>query len=168
MKGSSIALSHPDDDLYDGNHGRYVLTMSPGQDPMNILPFGQVFYDKRDHVMKAKDENRPNDFIEISGSKMRKLAAQDAKPCDVSNGKEIPSDLLKANCIPPGFMVQSGWEIVCDYYQNVESDRWVPYSIQNVDPFVDKHVEVSGKYGTKQFKLFPIVNDESVSAWHDV
>lgn len=62
--------------------------------------------------MKAMDTSRPNDFIEISGSKMRKLAAQGAKPCDISNNKEIPSDLLEANCIPPGFMVQSGWEIV--------------------------------------------------------
>ena len=62
--------------------------------------------------MKAKDDSRPNDFIEISGSKMRKLAAQGAKPCDISDGKEIPSDLLAANCIPPGFMVQAGWEIV--------------------------------------------------------
>ena len=31
MKGSSLAEAHKDDDLYDGNHGRYVLTMSPGQ-----------------------------------------------------------------------------------------------------------------------------------------
>ena len=46
MKGSPLAVAHPDDDLYDGNHGRYVLTMSPGQDPMNILPFGPVYYDK--------------------------------------------------------------------------------------------------------------------------
>ena len=46
MKGSPQAIAHPDDDLYDGNHGRYVLTMSPGQDPMNILPFGPVYYDK--------------------------------------------------------------------------------------------------------------------------
>ena len=45
MKGSPLAVAHPDDDLYDGNHGRYVLTMSPGQDPMNILPFGPVYYD---------------------------------------------------------------------------------------------------------------------------
>ena len=45
--------AHPDDDLYDGNHGRYVLTMSPGQDPMDILPFAPVYYDKRDHVMKV-------------------------------------------------------------------------------------------------------------------
>lgn len=51
MKGSSQAVASPDDDLYDGNHGRYVLTMSPGQDPMNILPFGPVYYDKvRSHV----------------------------------------------------------------------------------------------------------------------
>ena len=46
MKGSMQAVASPDDDLYDGNHGRYVLTMSPGQDPMNILPFGPVYYDK--------------------------------------------------------------------------------------------------------------------------
>ena len=46
-------------------------------------------------------------------SKMRALAAQGAEPCP----NEIPSDLLAANCIPPGFMVQTGWDIVCDYYQ---------------------------------------------------
>lgn len=44
--------------------------MSPGQDPMNILPFAPVYYDKRDHVMKSKDMTRPDDFIEISGSKV--------------------------------------------------------------------------------------------------
>mmetsp|Transcript_1482 Transcript_1482/g.2435 ORF Transcript_1482/g.2435 Transcript_1482/m.2435 type:complete len:1032 (+) Transcript_1482:189-3284(+) len=168
MKGSEQAVSHPDDDLYDGNHGRYVLTMSPGQDPMNILPFGQVYYDKRDHVMKAPDPKRPDDFISISGSKMRKLAAQGAKPCDVSNGKEIPSDLLAANCIPPGFMVQSGWEIVCDYYQNVESDRWVPYSIVNEDPHLASGVRTSGTYGTQEFQLQPTEHGHPVSAWHDI
>ena len=38
---------------------------------MSILPFGPVYYDKRDHVMKARDDSRPDDFIEISGTKMR-------------------------------------------------------------------------------------------------
>jgi 3'-phosphoadenosine 5'-phosphosulfate synthase len=168
MKGSSEAVANPDDDLYDPDHGRYVLTMSPGQDPMDILPFGQVYYDKRDHVMKAMDPKRPDDFISISGSKMRKLAAQGATMCDVSHGKEIPSDLLEANCIPPGFMVQSGWDIVCDYYQNVESDRWVPYSIQNVDPLVARGARASGKYGTVDFKLEPLYKGRTVSAWHGV
>lgn len=168
MKGSSLAQEHPDDDLYDGNHGRYVLTVSPGQDPMTILPFSPVYYDKRDHVMKSKDMSRPDDFIEISGSKMRKLAAAGATPCDVSNGKEIPSDLIAANCIPPGFMVQSGWEIVCNYYQNVESDKWVPYSIQMVQPNVAKASKHEGTYGTKDFKLYPTIRDQFVSPWHDV
>lgn len=168
MKGSSIAEEHPDDDLYDGDHGRYVLTMSPGLENMNILPFGPVYYDKRDHVMKAKDETRPDDFIEISGTKMRKLAAQGATPCDVSNGKTIPSDLLAANCIPPGFMVQTGWEIVCDYYQNVDSDKWVPYSVQNVVPTLAKSTKSEGKYATHDFKLYTIVNNAYVSPWHDI
>jgi 3'-phosphoadenosine 5'-phosphosulfate synthase len=168
MKGSALAAAHPDDDLYDPDHGRYVLTMSPGQDPMDILPFGQVYYDKRDHVMKAMDPKRPDDFISISGSKMRKLAAQGATMCDVSHGKEIPSDLLEANCIPPGFMVQSGWDIVCDYYQNVESDRWVPYSIQNVEPLLARGARSSGRYGTMDFKLEPYYKGHSVSAWHGV
>lgn len=169
MKGSAEAVSHADDDLYDGNHGRYVLTMSPGQDNMDILPFGPVYYDKRDHVMKAKDLSRPDDFIEISGSKMRKLAAAGAVPCDVSHGKEIPSDLLAENCIPPGFMVQSGWEIVCDYYQNVVSDRWVPYSVLNVDPFAAKSTASTGKFGTKHYKLFPTSSAGSyISPWHDI
>jgi hypothetical protein len=35
------------------------------------------------------DASRPNDFIEISGSKMRKLAAQGAKPCDVSGDNDV-------------------------------------------------------------------------------
>ena len=42
MKGSLQAEAHPDDDLDDGDHGRYVLAMSPGQEPMNILAFGKV------------------------------------------------------------------------------------------------------------------------------
>lgn len=178
MKGSALAQAHPDDDLYNGDHGRYVLTMSPGQDPLNILPFGKVYYDKRDHVMKALEPDRPDDFIEISGSKMRKLAAQGAVPCDVSHGKEIPSDLLAANCIPPGFMVDSGWDIVCDYYQNVNTKEggWVPYSVMNVlSPAVGKGAKATGKYGTSDFKVYQSkawdgsgTSQSRISLWHDV
>lgn len=60
-----------------------------GQYPMNIIPFAPVSYDKRDHQMKAKDPTRPDDFIDISGSKMRKLAANGAVPCDISGGKPL-------------------------------------------------------------------------------
>jgi len=171
MKGSSIAVAHPDDDLYDGNHGRYVLFNSPGQYPMDILPFAPVSYDKKDHTMKAKDPKRPDDFIDISGSKMRTLAANGATPCDISKGKEIPSDLVEANCVPPGFMVPSGWAVVCDYYQNVESDKWVPYSIMNDNaPLIAKNSKVTGTFGTKDFKLFLAGSEVNkfVSPWHDV
>jgi 3'-phosphoadenosine 5'-phosphosulfate synthase len=169
MKGSLEAEASPDDDLYDPDHGRYVLTMSPGQDPMHILPFGQVYYDVRDHVMKAMDVSRPDDFISISGSKMRKLAAQGAKPCDVRGGKAIPTDLLEANCVPPGFMVQSGWDIVCDYYQNVESTRWVPYSVMNSPPMLSPYAQsVGGNYGTSSFALHTTIRGQQVSAWHGI
>ena len=168
MKGSELAVSHPDDDLYNGDHGRYVLTMSPGQEPMEILTFGKVYYDKRDHVMKDMDPSREDDFISISGSKMRALARAGAVPCDVSNGKTIPSDLEAANCVPPGFMVQSGWEIVCDYYQNVESTEWVPYSVQNVAPLVSKNSRDQGRYGTVDYKLFVTHKGAVVSPWHDI
>ena len=182
MKGSDEAYAHPNDDLYDGDHGRYVLVMSPGQQPMEILPFGKVYYDKRDHVMKDMDLSRPNDFIEISGSKMRALAKAGATPCDVSHGKEIPSDLLKENCVPPGFMVQTGWDIVCKYYQNVQSSEWVPYSVQNFIPTVARDTKAIGKFGTSNYELFITTsqntetkeNDKDkssegiISPWHDI
>jgi 3'-phosphoadenosine 5'-phosphosulfate synthase len=99
---------------------------------------------------------------------MRTLAANGAVPCDTSAGKDIPSDLVGANCIPPGFMVEKGWDIVCNYYQNVESDQWIPYSIQNVDPLVSRESKHEYKYGTKDFKIYPTVSGKTVSPWHDV
>lgn len=54
---------------------------------------------------------------DVVRSKMRKLAASGAKPCP----NIIPTDILEANCIPPNFMVQSGWDIVCDYYMVSET-----------------------------------------------
>ena len=83
--------------------------------------------------MKAMDPSREDDFISISGSKMRALARQGAVPCT----DPIPSDLLAANCVPQGFMVPTGWAIVCDYYQNVDSGKFVPWSKRvayNEDP----------------------------------
>jgi 3'-phosphoadenosine 5'-phosphosulfate synthase len=118
--------------------------------------------------MKAMDSTRPSDFIEISGSKMRMLAAQGATPCDISNGKDIPSDLLAANCIPPGFMVQSGWKIVCEFYQNEKSDAWVPFSVMMAEPLVAAAVQHEGVYGSKNYKLYPTVGGKIVSPWHDI
>ena len=184
IKRSELALVDPDDDMYDGNHGRYVLHNSPGQYPLDILPFGQVYYDKRDHVMRAIDESRPDDFISISGTKMRTLAAQGAHFCDVKGkiiylsstllnmeyegGKELPSDLVGANCIPPGFMVESGWKIVCAYYQDEQSDKWIPYSVMRGQATLASGSKSEGQYGTGAFKVLLTGRDGAISAWHDI
>ena len=98
MKGSELAQWSPDDDLYNADHARYVLQMSPvlEDQEMKLISFDKFYYDKSDHQMKAMDPTRPDDFISISGSKMRALARQGATPCS----DPIPSDLLGANCVP--------------------------------------------------------------------
>mmetsp|Transcript_2442 Transcript_2442/g.3567 ORF Transcript_2442/g.3567 Transcript_2442/m.3567 type:complete len:1057 (+) Transcript_2442:150-3320(+) len=170
MKGSSEAEASPDDDLYDPQHGRYVLALSPGLNGMKMLDFAQVYYDKKTHTMTAPDSSRPDDFISISGSKMRKLAAQGAKPCP--KDKPIPSDLLASNCIPPGFMVPSGWAIVCDYYQHVDDKVWIPYSRINRPrlPPMSHNSYSEGTYGSKDFTLY--IRDHKtgkvISPWHEI
>lgn len=167
MKGSMEAVAHQDDDLYKGEHARYVLQMSPVLEDheMALISFDKFYYDKSDHEMKAMDESRPDDFISISGSKMRALAAQGATPCT----DPIPSDLLAANCIPQGFMVQRGWDIVCDYYQNVESPDWVPWSKPVVAPMVSTNTHQLGNFGTSSFELtLTSPSGGALSPWHDL
>ena len=168
IKGSSVAVTHTDDDMYDANHARFVLQASPLLDDgvMQLLSFDKFFYDKTDHQMKAMDPSREDDFISISGRKMRALARQGAVPCT----DPIPSDLLAANCVPQGFMVPTGWAIVCDYYQNVDSGKFVPWSKRvayNEDRATDAVEE--GRFGTTSYSLFPSYNGRTmVSPWHDI
>jgi 3'-phosphoadenosine 5'-phosphosulfate synthase len=163
MKGSPNAVAHPDDDLYDGDHGRYVIQNSPGIGGMKMLSFVKVMYDISDNVMKIPDESRMQDFISISGTKMRLLARNGAVPCSVT---DIPTDLVEANCIPSGFMVPSGWDGVVDYYKNVDdAERWVPWSRPVVEAPSDKNTVPSGKLGSISFSLKHKHYD---SFWHDI
>jgi len=163
MKGSSKAIAHKDDDLYHGDHGRYVLQMSPGLGGMKMLSFVKVMYDVKDDTMKLPDASRPDDFISISGSKMRALARQGATPCPAGN---IPTDLLEANCVPKGFMVPKGWEGVISYYQNIDdAERWVPWSRPRVEPKSDMHTKYIGAFGSSSFRL---THNSYESFWHDV
>jgi 3'-phosphoadenosine 5'-phosphosulfate synthase len=166
IKGSVEATWSPDDDMYDANHARFALQMSPvledGQ--MSLLSFDKFYYDKSDHQMKAMDPMREDDFISISGSKMRKLAAQGATPCT----DPIPSDLLAANCVPQGFMVPSGWAIVCNYYQNIDSPNWIPWSKAVVKPLLDINVVPRGTFGKTDFAIFLTNGDQQLSPWHDI
>jgi 3'-phosphoadenosine 5'-phosphosulfate synthase len=163
MKGSPNAVAHPDDDLYNGDHGRYVLQYSPGLGDMKMLSFVKVMYDISDNIMKIPDESRLDDFISISGTKMRALAKQGAHLCSPDN---IPTDLLEANCIPSGFMVPKGWDLVVDYYKNeANATRFVPWSQPFVTPVTCKHTHQTGRFGSSTFELY---SDDAPSFWHDV
>jgi len=163
MKGSPNAVAHPDDDLYDGNHGRYVLQNSPGIGDMKMLSFVKVMYDTTDNVMKLPDESRMQDFISISGSKMRLLARNGAVPCAPDN---IPTDLVAANCVPSGFMVPKGWDGVVDYYKNIEdTTRWTPWSQPHTDAPAAGGTAMVGDFG---FSTFSMTSTEYASWWHDI
>ncbi|KAG0451038.1 hypothetical protein HPP92_026605 [Vanilla planifolia] len=95
-------MSHPLEkrDLYDADHGKKVLSMAPGLEKLNILPFKVAAYDKMLEKMAFFDPSRPQDFIFISGTKMRNLAKNGENP-------------------PEGFMCPGGWKILVEYYNSV-------------------------------------------------
>ncbi|KAK0607874.1 hypothetical protein LWI29_021774 [Acer saccharum] len=125
-------MSHPVDkrDLYDADHGKKLLSMAPGLERLNILPFKvsirlslilvnlklafsneisygnysgslQVAaYDKTQGKMVFFDPSTAQDFLFISGTKMRTLA----------KNKENP---------PDGFMCPGGWKVLVDYYDSL-------------------------------------------------
>jgi len=163
MKGSMDALAHPDDDLYDGDHGRYVLQNSPGIGSMQMLSFVKVMYDIKDDTMKVPDSTRMDDFISISGTKMRLLAKNGAHLCSPKN---IPLDLVSENCIPSGFMVPEGWDIVVDYYKHETMlDKWIPWSQPIVNTTIDSKTRSEGIFGSASYKLH---HQDYESIWHDI
>uniref|UniRef100_A0A5B6Z738 sulfate adenylyltransferase n=2 Tax=Davidia involucrata TaxID=16924 RepID=A0A5B6Z738_DAVIN len=95
-------MSHPVEkrDLYDADHGKKVLSMAPGLERLNILPFKVAAYDKTQGKMAFFDHSRLQDFLFISGTKMRTLA----------KNKENP---------PDGFMCPGGWKVLVEYYDSL-------------------------------------------------
>ncbi|XP_022739214.1 ATP sulfurylase 1, chloroplastic-like [Durio zibethinus] len=95
-------MGHPVEkrDLYDADHGKKVLSMAPGLERLNILPFRVAAYDKTQGKMAFFDPSRAQDFLFISGTKMRTLA----------KNKENP---------PDGFMCPGGWKVLVEYYDSL-------------------------------------------------
>ncbi|GLT99537.1 hypothetical protein SLE2022_169720 [Rubroshorea leprosula] len=95
-------MGHPVEkrDLYDADHGKKVLSMAPGLERLNILPFKVAAYDKTQGKMAFFDPSRAQDFLFISGTKMRTLA----------KNKEDP---------PDGFMCPGGWKVLVEYYDSL-------------------------------------------------
>merc|ERR1712241_463618 len=95
---AGIPRSDDGEDMFNGDHGRYVLQNAPGiAGNLELLSFVKVMYDITDNIMKEPDPSRLDDFISISGTKMRLLARNGASPCSPT---DIPTDLVEANCIP--------------------------------------------------------------------
>lgn len=61
----------PDGNLYDATHGARVLSMAPGLQNLEIIPFKIAAYDTKAKKMSFFEAERQQDFIFISGTKMR-------------------------------------------------------------------------------------------------
>jgi len=77
-----------------------VLTMAPGLTQLEIVPFRVAAYNKLKKAMDFYDAERKDDFMFISGTKMRALARAGDTP-------------------PEGFMSPRAWQIMVDYYQSI-------------------------------------------------
>ena len=95
-------MPHPDtkQDMYQATHGAKVLTMAPGLNQLEIVPFRVAAYNKKKSAMDFFDPEKRDDFLFISGTKMRALARAGDTP-------------------PSGFMAPSAWKIMCDFYQSL-------------------------------------------------
>ncbi|XP_039123097.1 ATP sulfurylase 2-like [Dioscorea cayenensis subsp. rotundata] len=99
-------MGHPTEkrDLYDPDHGKKVLSMAPGLEKLNILPFKVAAYDMKDKKMAFFDPSRAKDFLFISGTKMRTFARNGENP-------------------PDGFMCPGGWNVLVNYYKSLQADE---------------------------------------------
>uniref|UniRef100_A0A914ZHA0 Sulfate adenylyltransferase n=2 Tax=Parascaris univalens TaxID=6257 RepID=A0A914ZHA0_PARUN len=95
-------IQHPDtgDYLYDPTHGSKVLAMAPGLPKLNIIPFRVAAYDKKKGEMAFFDESRKEDFLFISGTKMRAFARDGIQP-------------------PDGFMAPKAWKVLSSYFEQI-------------------------------------------------
>ena len=95
-------MPHPETgkDLFDPTHGAKILSMAPGFDKLEIVPFKVAAYDKGKNEMAFFDPSRKDDFEFISGTKMRKLAKSGETP-------------------PPGFMADKAWKVLAEYYTSL-------------------------------------------------
>ncbi|CAF1301693.1 unnamed protein product [Adineta ricciae] len=87
-------------DLYDPSHGSKVLTMAPGLNQLQILPFKVAAYNRVLKEMAFYDPEKHDEFDFISGTRMRKIARSGEQP-------------------PEGFMVPAGWKVLSAYYQSL-------------------------------------------------
>ncbi|KAJ6931502.1 ATP sulfurylase 2-like [Populus alba x Populus x berolinensis] len=105
-------MGHPTEkrDLYDPDHGKKVLSMAPGLEKLNILPFRVAAYDTVAKKMAFFDPSRSKDFLFISGTKMRTYARTGENP-------------------PDGFMCPGGWEVLVKHYERLQAEEATPAAV---------------------------------------
>jgi 3'-phosphoadenosine 5'-phosphosulfate synthase len=87
------------DDLYHMWHGQTMLKLNPTLNKgVQLLPFHFASYDTKANAMAFFDPKRKDDFVSISGTKMRKMAREGTEP-------------------PKGFMDPDGWKVLVNFYQ---------------------------------------------------
>ena len=99
-------VPHPSNkskDLYEPTHGSKVLTMAPGLNQLQILPFQVAAYHRPSKKMMFYHCEKHLEYDFISGTRMRNFARQGVEP-------------------PEGFMVQAGWNVLAEYYQSLTKD----------------------------------------------
>jgi 3'-phosphoadenosine 5'-phosphosulfate synthase len=72
--------------------------MAPGLDKLNIIKFRVAAYDTKSQCMSFVDPARKDDFVNISGTQMRRLAKEGSYP-------------------PAGFMAPKAWSVLADFYR---------------------------------------------------
>eukprot|EP00929_Paragymnodinium_shiwhaense_P120859 TRINITY_DN92930_c0_g1_i1.p2 TRINITY_DN92930_c0_g1~~TRINITY_DN92930_c0_g1_i1.p2 ORF type:complete len:402 (-),score=137.83 TRINITY_DN92930_c0_g1_i1:403-1608(-) len=86
------------DDLYHQWHGQTMLKLNPTlSKSLTLLPFHFASYDKKAGKMAFFEPARKDDFVSISGTKMRKMAKEGEEP-------------------PAGFMDPEGWKVLKEFY----------------------------------------------------
>ena len=102
-------------DLYDATHGSKVLTMAPGLNQLQILPFKVAALHRDTKTMAFYDPSKHDEYDFISGTRMRKIA----------RSGELP---------PDGFMVPAGWKVLATYYQSLAAasaeapNKWISHN----------------------------------------
>lgn len=74
--------------------------MAPGLGQLEIIPFRVAAYNSVKHAMDFFDPDRKDEFVFISGTKMRAMARAGDTP-------------------PDGFMSPKAWAVMVEYYQSI-------------------------------------------------
>ena len=78
--------------------------MAPGLTQLEIVPFRVTAYNMKKKAMDFYDPEKKDDFLFISGTRMRAMARAGETP-------------------PEGFMAPKAWKVMVEYYQQLATKQ---------------------------------------------